>query len=202
MLGFETDVVRTYFELNGFLVRSAGSPPEAGKKRAGSVPTLAVFNPDAPANAVDSGFRLFTTDIVRIRAALVSIVGWESSPFSADFLRSDARLLSFIKSEVTSKRLESGFSPLVSLPEARMGDFLRLVVLPSLPRGEDKLRQSMDLIREAGAEGVYTFRVMLENLLGRAESGRDYSKYHSMQALRILKCYGLATEPQLELFEE
>ena len=43
---------------------------------------------------------------------------------------------------------------------------------------------------------------MLENLLRRAELGRDYAALPAMQALRILKAYGLATEPQLELFPE
>ena len=106
MAGFEEEVVRAYFETNGFLVRLAGRPPEAGKKRAGSVPTLAIFNPEATENATDFSFRLYTTDVGRIRTALVSILGWESGGFSANLLRSDAGLLKFIKAEVTAKRLE------------------------------------------------------------------------------------------------
>ena len=55
MAGFEEEVTRAYFEANGFLVRSAGLPPEAGKKRAGPLPTLAVFNPEASENAPEVG---------------------------------------------------------------------------------------------------------------------------------------------------
>ncbi len=202
MAGFEEEVVRAYFEANGFLVRSAGLPPEAGKKRAGTVPTLAVFNPEVAENAEDFSFRLFTTDAGKIRAALVSIIGWESGGFSANLLRSDAGLLRFIKTEVTTKRLELGFFPPVSLPEARMGNSLHLLVLPALPRAEGKAREALEVIREAGVEGVYTFRVMLENLLRRVEPNRDQAKTVSLQSLRILKAYGLAKDPQLEMFGE
>ncbi len=202
MAGFEEEVVRAYFETNGFLVRLAGRPPEAGKKRAGTVPTLAIFNPEVTENATDFSFRLYTTDVGKIRTALVSILGWESRGFSANFLRSDAGLLKFIKAEVTAKRLESGFSPPVSLPEARMGDCLRLLVLPALPHAEGKIREALDVIREAGVQGIYTFSVMLENLLRRTEPNSDHAKSVPLQALRILKAYGLAKEPQLEMFSE
>ncbi len=202
MAGFEEEVVRAYFESNGFLVRLAGHPPEAGKKRAGAAPTLAIFNPEVRENADNFSFRLFTTDIGKIRAALVSILGWESSAFSPNLLSSDAGLLKFIKMEVTSKRLDIGFSPPVALPEARMGDCLRLLVLPALPLAESKTREALDVIRDAGVQGVYTFRTMLENLLRSTEPSSDHAKSVPLQALRILKAYGLAKEPQLEMFGE
>ncbi|MBT5910650.1 MAG: hypothetical protein HOH25_12695 [Opitutae bacterium] len=77
---------------------------------------------------------------------------------------------------------------------------MRLLVLPALPHAEEKLREALDVLREAGVQGVYTFRVMLENLLGRVKPNSDYSKSISLQALRIIKAYGLAKEPQLEMF--
>ena len=97
MACFEEEVVRAYFEVNGFLVRSAGHPSEAGKKRAGALPTLAVLNPEVTENATNFSFRLFTTDIGRIRAAIVSILSWDSIGFSANLLSSDAGLLKFIR---------------------------------------------------------------------------------------------------------
>ncbi len=202
MAGFEEEVVRAYFEANGFLVRSAGLPPEAGKKRSGPLRTLAVFNPEAAENAPDAGFRLYTSDVSRIRAGLVSVLGWETAGFTANLIGSDAALLRFLKTEATDKRLSSGFSPATSLPEARMGDCLHLLVVPALPRADSKLKESLEALREAGAQGVFTLRSMLENLLRRAEPGRDYAALPAMQALRILKAYGLAAEPQLELFPE
>ncbi len=202
MAGFEEEVTRAYFEANGFLVRSAGLPPEAGKKRAGPLPTLAVFNPEASENAPEVGPRLYTSDIGRIRAALVSVLGWETGGFAANLIGSDAALLRFLKTEATDKRLAPGFTPATSLPEARMGDCLRLLVLPALPRAESKLKEALEVLCEAGVQGVYTLRSMLENLLRRAEPGRDYAALPAMQALRILKAYGLTTEPQLELFPE
>jgi len=83
-----------------------------------------------------------------------------------------------------------------------MGNCLRLLVLPALPHAEEKLREALDVLQEAGVQGVYTFRVMLENLLGRVKPNSDYSKSVSLQALRIIKGYGLAKEPQLEMFGE
>ena len=197
---FEEEVVRAYFEENGFLVRSAGHPPESGKKRASALPTLAVLNPEVKENATNFSFRLFTTDIGRIRSAIVTILSWDSIGFSANLLSSDAGLLKFIKAEVTTKRLKSGLSLPVNLPEARMGDCLRLLVLPSLPRAEEKIREALEVMREAGVQGVYTFRVMLENLLGRVKPNSDYSRSEALQALRMIKAYGLAKEPQLEMF--
>ena len=51
-------------------------------------------------------------------------------------------------------------------------------------------------------QGIYTFSAMLENLLRRTESNSDHAKSVPLQALRILKAYGLAKEPQLEMFSE
>ena len=94
MACFEEEVVRAYFEENGFLVRSAGHPPEAGKKRVGSLPTLAILNPEVKENATNFSFRLFTTDIGRIRAAIVSVLGWDSITSSASRKRITSRPLS------------------------------------------------------------------------------------------------------------
>ena len=71
-----------------------------------------------------------------------------------------------------------------------------------MPHTEGKAREALEVIREAGVQGIYTFSVMLENLLRRTELNSDHAKSVPLQALRILKAYGLAKEPQLEMFSE
>ena len=68
MAGFDENIVREYFELNGFFVRQleeASSP--VAQKRADEEIDMVVYNPSAPLDDTSAGFQLFSSDMVKIR---------------------------------------------------------------------------------------------------------------------------------------
>ena len=196
----ERELVETYFESNGFLVRQTGNMEVAsGRKKHENLDTLAIFNPAVSQNASMS-FRLYTSDLVKIRAGLVSLIGWGNSDFTNGMLNNDTSLLKFFKKEAKGNRLESSFNPGPELAESGMGSFLRLLVVPALPRNEAKVAEVFGILKEAGVDGILTLRSMLENLLRQSEPTKIYTGKPFFQVLKLMKVYELAKEPQLEMF--
>jgi hypothetical protein len=123
-------------------------------------------------------------------------LGWEDSAFSNELLSSDAKLIKFFRKEVDSQRIEASCSQMLNPPKE---NFLILVV-PALPKAESKSIELFDSLKESGVCGVITLSSILENLLRKTSANietNDNSAYH---LLRLLKAYGLATEPQLDIF--
>ena len=79
----ERELVESYFESNGFLVKETASSRDGlSSKKEKRLPSMAIFNPLTQGNDTNLGFRLFTSDLSNIRSALVSLLGWESTSFS------------------------------------------------------------------------------------------------------------------------
>jgi len=97
---------------------------------------------------------------------------------------------------VDPQRIEASCSQMLNPAKE---NFLILVV-PALPRAESKSIELFDSLKESGVCGVITLSSILENLLRNTSANietNDNSAYH---LLRLLKAYGLATEPQLDIF--
>jgi len=202
-MSIEIDLVEAYFESNGFLVRQAGeSHLETGKKKVTPLPTLAVFNPKRSDNGQDLSFRMFTGDLVNIRSALVSLLGWSNSSFANDCMTSDARLAKFFKSEALPEKLKMGFKPSPLLSESGMGEFLCLLVVPHFPRNEQKAKLLTDHLKVAGVDGILTLRSIFENLLRQSSPAETFLNQEIFHILKLLKAYDLVKEPQLDMFNE
>ncbi len=198
----EHDLVEAYFESNGFLVRQAGKLGAiSNKKNQHSLRTIAVFNPTVLQNGLSLGFRLYTGDLLKIRFSLVSILSWQNTEFSNGMLSNDRLLLKYFKKEVKENRVEEGFNPSPDLPEYGAESFLRLLVVPSLPKSESKVSEVFTLLKSIRVDGVLTFRSILENLLRKSEPSKIYQAKPIFEILKYLKAYGLAKEPQLEMFQ-
>ena len=87
------------------------------------------------------------------------------------------------------------------LPEYGIGSFLRLLIVPALPKDEKKMSEVFTLFNSINVEGILTFRSILENLL-RSSDPSIYSGKPILEIFKILKAYELAKDPQLEMFEE
>ncbi len=200
MEALDETIAREYFETHGLLTRRIRRSREAGRKKGVGELVLSLHNPSVDANALDLGFLLFSTDVARIRSALVAVVGWGTPGFSPASLRSGTALMKFLKGEVVGK-FDDWFSVNPGSAEENMGPFLRLVCLPGLP-GTEKLReQVIEMLRSTGVNGAFTTRAMLEHLLRQAQENRDYRGSLPLQFLRMLKVYDVVKDPQLELFE-
>ena len=79
-------------------------------------------------------------------------------------------------------------------------DFAKILCLPQLPVSEKLRRDTLDLLKQKGIDGVLSFRTMLLELLEGVDTNKNYEKSDLLQILRILKNYDLLKAPQLELF--
>ncbi len=205
MAGFDENIVREYFELNGFFVRQLRKYlVQSRKKRADEEIDLVVYNPNAPIDGVPAGFQLFSADMAKIRRAIVVVKAWHTSRFTPAMLKSSSRVFDFLKKEVLNKA-ETYFSfdeSEVDPEGVRSGGFTKILVLPSLPTSDPQRTESIELLKEQGVDCIITFSTILENLLRNVEVNHSYQKSDLLQMMRILKIYDMVKEPQMNLFGE
>ena len=201
MAGFDENIVREYFELNGFFVRQLRKYlVQSRKKRADEEIDLVVYNPNAPIDGIPAGFQLFSADMAKIRRAIVVVKAWHTSRFTPAMLKSSSRVFDFLKKEVLNKA-ETYFSFNEVDPEVvGSGRFTKILVLPSLPTSDPQRTESIELLKEQGVDGIITFSTILENLLRNVEVNHSYQKSDLLQMMRILKIYDMVKEPQMNLF--
>ncbi len=205
MAGFDENIVREYFELNGFFVRQLRKYlVQSRKKRVDEEIDLVVYNPNAPIDGVPAGFQLFSADMAKIRRAIVVVKAWHTSRFTPAMLKSSSRVFDFLKKEVLNKA-ETYFSFDVGEVDSEVvgsGGFTKILVLPSLPTSDPQRTESIELLKEQGVDGIITFSTILENLLRNVEVNHSYQKSDLLQMMRILKIYDMVKEPQMNLFGE
>ena len=205
MAGFDENIVREYFELNGFFVRQLRKYlVQSRKKRADEEIDLVVYNPNAPIDGMPAGFQLFSADMAKIRRAIVVVKAWHTSRFTPAMLKSSSRVFDFLKKEVLNKA-ETYFSfeeDEVDPEVVGSGGFIKILVLPSLPASDPQRSESIELLKEQGVDGIITFSTILENLLRNVEVNHSYQKSDLLQMMRILKIYDMVKEPQMNLFGE
>ena len=104
MSGFDENIVREYFELNGFFVRQLRKyQVQSRKKRFDEEIDMLIYNPKAEASTREkpsksaTGFQLFGNDIVKIHQAVVVVKAWHSSRFTPAILRSGTKVFDFLK---------------------------------------------------------------------------------------------------------
>ncbi len=200
MAGFDENIVREYFELNGFFVRQLRKyAVQSRKKRADEEIDLLIYNPLAQADGGEPGFQLFSADVAKIRRAIVVVKGWHTMRFTPATLRSSSKVFDFLKKDVLNKA-----GNYFNLNDSEAGldgqGFARIMVLPGLPRAEPHRSESISLLQERGVDGIIVFSTILENLLRRVEVNHSYEKSDLLQLMRILKIYDMVKEPQMNLF--
>ena len=197
----ENDLVEAYFESNGFLVRQVVNTDSLSvRKRYVPLQTLEIFNPIVEKNANSLGFRLYTSDLRNIRSGIVSLLGWGNSEFANGMLNNDAMLVKYFKKELKDNRIESSFTGNLTNSQNGMESFLRLLIVPSLPRSESKISEVFSMLQKIQVDGVLTLRSILENLLKQSDSVNSKLGKPFFQLINLLKAYELAKEPQLEMF--
>ena len=201
----DQDLVEAYFESNGFLVRQApvhSISSVNSKKKIETLPVITVMNPRVVENNKLLNTRLFSADLTKIRSAKVATLGWENSNFSPACLSSDVQLGKFFKQEMDTVRIKDCFSMDSGWQDAGMSDALKILIVPALPKGIDRLQKLTQKFEQLEIEGVLTLRSILENLLGQSQASLSYEGHGVLQTLRLIKAYGLSKDPQLEIFQD
>ena len=198
MSSVDENIVREYFEQNGFLVRQLRKyRVQSRKKRRDEEIDLLVFNPSYSPRSRRPDFMLFSSELRYIHRAVVVVKGWHTLRFTPSMLRSSPEIFRFLEKQVV-KQISALFRPASKEDE---DDLLKILVLPGLPTENPYREQSMELLKEKGVDGIISFRSMLLDILARVEINQNYQKSDILQVLRIMKNYDLLSDPQMELFK-
>ena len=201
MAGFDEQIVREYFELQGFMVRQWRKyQTPARKKLPEEEIDLLVYNPHYAREQRDPSFILFSSELKHVRKAVVAVRGWHTTQhFTPRMIQNSSEIVKFLEHDVL-KSAEDFFGP--AEDESEGGEKLfRILVLPGLPTAEPHRSDSIRLLKERGVDAVISFRTMLTDLISKVEINRNYSKSDLLQIIRILKAYDLVRDNQLSLFE-
>ena len=194
-MNVECDLIRAYFEENGFWVRLHEFASEISKTKS-HFPFFEIFRSTSVSSDQEKRFRLFTGDLARYDSSVFGLIDWQVSGFSPDLLSNDVRLIKFFRKQIDNQKALWGGKDLKNLMKE---DQLKLIV-PALPKSENKTKYLFELLRANGINGVLTMSSVLENLLRNVPGKPESRGNPTIHLLKLLKLYGLATEPQLDIF--
>ena len=191
MAAVSETIVREYFELHGFFVRQQRKYV-APTRREDEEIDFFVIHPQPVPKPGPLPFVLASADLPLIARAVVVVKGWHTESFSTAVLANAPEIFRFVEPAVFQRaaRAFGGDGPPA-----------KILVVPTLPQGEEARAQSIDLLRSKGVDAVIPFHTMLTDLIDQIEVNRNYQKSDLLQIIRILKNYDFFREPQLELFK-
>jgi hypothetical protein len=199
MAAVDEDIVREYFEQNGFLVRQIRKYEVMARKKTGDEEIdMLVYNPGYQAGARKPEFLLRSGELAFVHRGIVAVKAWHTGSFTPGTLKSSPEIFSFLEQDVL-KEIPKLFPADAAATDGEAP--LKILVLPSLPTAEPFRSQSVQLLKERGVDAIISFRAMLLDLLGRIEVNRSYGKSDTLQVMRILKNYDLLKDTQLELLK-
>jgi hypothetical protein len=183
-------IVREYFELQGFFVRQQRKFITPARLEDDDIDFFVINARPEPKAVLP--FVLSGADLGGVARAGVVVKGWHTDPFGPGLLANAPEIFRFLQPAVFQQATRSfgGEGPLT-----------KLLVVPALPAAEEGRRQSIEMLRAKGIDGVIPFGTMLQELIDQIEINRNYQKSDLLQVLRILKNYDFIKEPQLELFK-
>jgi hypothetical protein len=183
-------IVREYFELRGFFVRQQRKFIAPARLEDDEIDFF-VINP-RPEPKAALPFVLSGADLGGVARAVVVVKGWHTETFSSSMLGHTPKMFRFLEPDAFEQATRSFGGE---------GLLTKLLVVPALPAAEEGRRQSIEMLRGKGIDGVIPFGTMLQELIDQIEVNRNYQKSDLLQVLRILKNYDFFKEPQLELFK-
>ena len=205
MSGFDENIVREYFELNGFFVRQVPQySTRSRKKGPDEAVALMINKPEAVKEQSITNFQLFSADMESIQQAVVVVRSWYLSEFSPELLKSSSKLFNFLKKNAFNQS-EAYFSKEsfedLKIWESVSNSYSNIIVLPGLPSNDPHRSESIDILKTNGIDGIITYSTILESLLRQVQANNIYQKSDLLQLMRILKIYNMVKDPQMTLFQ-
>lgn len=191
MTAVNETVVREYFEMLGFLVSQPRKYTVPGRQKSAEEEVdLVVYNPQIKDRKTPSSFVWSGVDLKLIDRAVVGIRGWHTERFYASRVEQTPDILRFVEPESIkfAGRIMGG------------DDMLRVLCLPRLPASGELRAKSITMLKERGVDGILSFETILRELAASVETNRNYEKSDILQVIRLMKCYNLIKDDQMELF--
>lgn len=192
MSSVNDQIVREFFELQGFLVRQI-------RKHVSPMPDEVeesdfwIWHPGRATGISGGKTSSSEPEIRSVASAFVFVKPWHTETFTTGVIENDQDLTKRLSSTLEATDSETQ-SWLQHQPQ-------NILVVSNLPRSKVAREKSMALIKEKGFDVVLTFDRILSRLLEQVERNRNYQRSDLLQTLRLLKNYGLVRPMQLELFE-
>lgn len=169
------ELVRVFFELNGFFVKSDASllikKTPAGKFRPGN-------------------FLLSIDELNKIQQAIVDVKAWHTEVFFPSVITSSADMFKFLEPE-NLKTAEKFFGT---------KNFKKIIVVSKFPTVRETLKKSGAILKQGGIDHGIEFPTILTYLTNYVKTNINYVTSDMLQLIRIFKCYDLYSSPQLDLF--
>lgn len=192
MASVNDQIIREYFELQGFLVRQI-------RKHVSPMPEEVeesdfwIWHPGHAASASGDKKKSPDFETESTTSAFVFVKPWHTETFTTGVIENDEDLTKRLSSTLEATDTETK-SWLQHNPQ-------KILIVSKLPKSSAARDKSVALIKEKGFDVVLTFDQILSKLLDQVERNRNYQRSDLLQTLRLLKNYGLVRPLQLELFE-
>ena len=185
------EIIRSYFEMNHFLVKILRDEDlEGNGGREKEDMGLIVFNINPSFRVPPRQFVLRDENIPAIPRAMVEVKAWHSKRFSP----------SVLFASLSSFRMFAESSLQLARKIFKTKDFRKILIVPQLPATKNSRDKSLDIFKRKGIDHILEFRVVLEFLIRKVKVTKDYADSDSLQMIRLLKNYDLLKEDQLNLF--
>ena len=193
MAGIDENIVREYFEANGFLVCQTNKHQvQSRKKRADENIDFFVENPNPLPG--EPAFVLGPPELKKCRRAIVAVRAWHTAVFTENMISTAKGGLFDFLQKPALKKAEEFFG--------QIGGVMRIAAVADLPKSRAERQKSIAAMKSRGVDGVVTFPQMLRSLADAVEINANYAKSDLAQILRILKNYGMLRGAQMGLFEK
>lgn len=170
------ELVRIFFELNGFSVKNG---------------TYLLVNRIQSARTHPDSFLLSVDNLNKVKQAVVDVKGWHTEVFFPSVINSSPEIFRFLE-EDSLKEGEKFFGA---------KNFRKIIVVSRLPNVKETLKKSLALMKQEGIDHVIEFSVILNYLVNQVMPNVNYMDNDLLQVIRIFKCHNFYRPPQLELFE-
>jgi len=193
MADVSEQIVREYFETHGFYIwQPCKYQVAARKKRDDEEIDLIITNPRVKDQKLPGRLIWVSSDLARVRQAVVGIRAWHTDKFTPAVLETSPEIFRFAQPEVLRKT----DAILKDAPVAK------ILCLSGLSSNRQMRGEIIEILRKNGIDGVLTFKNMLLELMAYVKASHGYEKSDLLQTLRILKNYNLLKTAQLELFDK
>lgn len=190
MSAISETIVREFLEASGFLVQQ-GRKFVAPSRRHDSHIDFFATHPAAAEPKAALPFELRPADLKHVRRAVFAVKGWHTETFSAAVMANSPEIFRFAL-PAAAREAEKVFGT--------DSGFLNILVAPSLPASKKLRRESIEMLRGKGVDGVIEFPTVLSALIDGVEKNRNYQRSDVLQLIRVLKAHGMLRERQMELF--
>ncbi len=176
-------VVRHFFELNGFFVRTNVKYRVSSERGSGdSDIDLVVYNLNPDKLNLPQSFVLTVEELPGIRQAIIETKGWHTGNVTAGVIKHTPRIFNFVRREAIA------FTQEKVLHDA---DFRRILVVSRLSSTQSNRKAAVQLLKDGGIDHVIEFDTIVRFIVDQVEPNKNYPDSEILQTIRLLKVYGM-----------